>query len=94
MLAFSCAGDIVRIDLIGTSAAVVNGSMFLVGGLLIARPGSWRNASPRARPSRSLTAPWCRSSWDFVLAMVSRGNAASADHCPCPRLGRFALAHR
>lgn len=39
MLAFSCAGDIVRIDLIGTSAAVVNGSMFLVSGLLIARPG-------------------------------------------------------
>lgn len=40
MLAFSVAGDIVKPALIGTSASIVNGVMFLVSGLLIARPGS------------------------------------------------------
>jgi MFS family permease len=40
MLAFSTAGDIVKPALIGTSAAIVNGTMFLVSGILIARPGS------------------------------------------------------
>lgn len=39
MLAFSTAADVVKPQLIGTSAAVVNGTMFLVSGLLIARPG-------------------------------------------------------
>jgi MFS family permease len=39
MLAFSAAGDVVSMKLIGTSAALVNGAMFLVSGLLIARPG-------------------------------------------------------
>jgi MFS family permease len=39
MLAFSAAGDVVSIERIGTSAAIVNGTMFLVSGLLIARPG-------------------------------------------------------
>lgn len=39
MLAFSAAGDVVSLDKIGTSAAIVNGAMFLVSGLLIARPG-------------------------------------------------------
>jgi MFS family permease len=39
MLAFSAAGDVVKLELIGTSAAIVNGTMFLVSGLLIARPG-------------------------------------------------------
>ena len=39
MLAFSAAGDVVSLDRIGTSAAIVNGTMFLVSGLLIARPG-------------------------------------------------------
>ena len=39
MLAFSAAGDVVKIELVGTSAALVNGTMFLVSGLLIARPG-------------------------------------------------------
>ena len=39
MLAFSTAGDIVPPRLIGTSAAIVNGIMFLTSGLLIAIPG-------------------------------------------------------
>jgi MFS family permease len=39
MLAFSTAGDVVPPRLIGTSAAIVNGVMFLVSGLLISMPG-------------------------------------------------------
>lgn len=39
MLAFSIAGDIVPPRLIGTSAALVNGSMFLAAGVLMSRPG-------------------------------------------------------
>ncbi|UTA53324.1 MFS transporter [Lysobacter soli] len=39
MLAFSTAADVVEPEHIGTSAAIVNGLMFIVGGLMISRPG-------------------------------------------------------
>ena len=39
MLAFSTAADIVPPRLIGTSASIVNGTMFLTSGILIAVPG-------------------------------------------------------
>ena len=39
MLAFSTAADVVQPQQIGTSAAVVNGIMFILGGILISRPG-------------------------------------------------------
>ena len=39
MLAFSTAADVVAPSQIGTSAAVVNGIMFIFGGILISRPG-------------------------------------------------------
>jgi sulfite exporter TauE/SafE len=39
MLAFSTAADVVRPDQIGTSAAIVNGIMFILGGIMISRPG-------------------------------------------------------
>jgi MFS family permease len=39
MLAFSTAGDVVEPENIGTSAAIVNGMMFIVGGIMISRPG-------------------------------------------------------
>jgi hypothetical protein len=39
MLAFSTAADVVRPGQIGTSAAIVNGTMFIVGGIMISRPG-------------------------------------------------------
>ena len=38
MLAFSTASDVVEPRCIGTSAAIVNGMMFLVGGIMISRP--------------------------------------------------------
>jgi MFS family permease len=45
ILAFTMAGDIVEPAQIGTSAALVNGAMFVVGGVLIARPGSLASAA-------------------------------------------------
>lgn len=39
MLAFSTAADVVQPQQIGTSAAIVNGIMFILGGILISRPG-------------------------------------------------------
>jgi MFS family permease len=39
MLAFSTVADVVAPSQIGASAAIVNGLMFIVGGVLIARPG-------------------------------------------------------
>jgi MFS family permease len=39
MLAFSTAGDVVEPENIGTSAAIVNGTMFILGGMMISRPG-------------------------------------------------------
>lgn len=39
MLAFSTAADVVEQKNIGTSAALVNGFMFVLGGVLISRPG-------------------------------------------------------
>ena len=39
MLAFSTAADVVSPSQIGTSAAIVNGIMFIVGGIMISRPG-------------------------------------------------------
>jgi MFS family permease len=39
MLTFSTAADVVKPAQIGTSAAIVNGIMFIVGGIMISRPG-------------------------------------------------------
>src|SRR5690242_7130052 len=39
MLAFSTASVVVKPSQIGTSAAIVNGIMFLLGGIMISRPG-------------------------------------------------------
>jgi MFS family permease len=39
MLAFSTVADVMKPSLIGTSAAIVNGITFIVGGILISRPG-------------------------------------------------------
>jgi hypothetical protein len=39
MLTFSTAADVVKPSQIGTSAAIVNGIMFIIGGIMISRPG-------------------------------------------------------
>jgi MFS family permease len=58
MLAFSTAADVVEPRQIGTSAAIVNGIMFIAGGLLIARPG--------VRVDRAIEAGMERGSMDIV----------------------------
>jgi len=40
MLSFSTAADVVQPNQIGTSASIVNGIMFIFGGILISRPGA------------------------------------------------------
>jgi MFS family permease len=39
MLSFSSSADVVRPQQIGTAASVVNGIMFIIGGVLMSRPG-------------------------------------------------------
>ncbi|MBN8849660.1 MULTISPECIES: MFS transporter [unclassified Sphingomonas] len=41
MIAFSTAGDVVAANEVGTSAAFVNGAMFIMGGILVSLPGYW-----------------------------------------------------
>lgn len=40
MLAFTIAGDNVPVNLIGTASSIVNGAMFIAGGLLMSIPGT------------------------------------------------------
>jgi len=54
MLAFSAAADVVQVERIGTSAAIVNGTMFLASGFLIARPGQIASAAMDAGTPVSL----------------------------------------
>jgi MFS family permease len=58
MLAFSTAADVVEPRQIGTSAAIVNGIMFIVGGIMIARPG--------VRIGRAVEAGIAKGSMDMV----------------------------
>jgi uncharacterized protein YacL len=58
MLAFSAAADVVEPRQIGTSAAIVNGIMFIVGGIMIARPG--------ARIGRAVELGIAKGSMDMV----------------------------
>jgi MFS family permease len=58
MLSFSTAADVVEPRQIGTSAAVVNGIMFIVGGIMIARPG--------VRIGRAVQAGIAKGSMDMV----------------------------
>jgi MFS family permease len=39
MISFSTVADVMKPSLVGTSAAIVNGITFIVGGILISRPG-------------------------------------------------------
>jgi MFS family permease len=58
MLSFSTAADVVEPRQIGTSAAIVNGIMFIVGGIMIARPG--------VRIGRAVQAGIAKGSMDMV----------------------------
>ncbi|MCC6608954.1 MAG: MFS transporter [Burkholderiales bacterium] len=73
MLAFSAAGDVVSLDRIGTSAAIVNGTMFLVSGLLIARPGQIAADAVAAGAAVTMTLAmeaFRPLTWGLVAALV------------------------
>jgi MFS family permease len=70
VLAFSTAADVVAPGNIGTSAAIVNGLMFLVGGVMIARPGvrvGWGVESGLAPRSLELAR---FAAWPLVAALI------------------------
>ncbi|HEY4370088.1 MAG TPA: MFS transporter [Steroidobacteraceae bacterium] len=69
MLAFSAAADVVRMELIGTSAAIVNGAMFLVSGLLIARPGQL--AEDLAADATAVSNIAVRAAFPLELALLA-----------------------
>jgi cyanate permease len=70
MLAFSTAADVVRPDQIGTSAAIVNGIMFIVGGIMISRPGVRIGLGLEAGIEPKSLALAQHASWPLLVALV------------------------
>jgi MFS family permease len=70
MLAFSTAADVVKPTQIGTSAAVVNGIMFILGGIMISRPGAriGQGVESGIEPRSLELAQY--AGWPLVIAMV------------------------
>ena len=70
MLAFSTAADVVQPSQIGTSAAIVNGIMFIVGGIMISRPGVRIGLGIEAgvEPKSLELAQY--ASWPLIVALV------------------------
>jgi MFS family permease len=70
MLAFSTAADVVTPRQIGTSAAIVNGLMFIVGGILISRPGARIGLGLEAGIEPKSLALAQYASWPLLAALV------------------------
>jgi len=70
MLSFSTVADVMKPSLIGTSAAIVNGITFIVGGILISRPGVRIGLGlAEGIETRSLAIAQY-ASWPLILALV------------------------
>jgi MFS family permease len=70
MLAFSTAADVVTPNRIGTSAAIVNGIMFILGGIMIQRPGvrfGWGTEAGLDTGSLELAQ---YAGWPLMLALI------------------------
>jgi MFS family permease len=70
MLAFSTAADVMKPSQIGTSAAIVNGVTFIVGGILISRPGVRIGLGIEAGLEPKSLAIAQYASWPLVAALV------------------------
>jgi MFS family permease len=70
MLAFSTAADVVKPSQIGTSAAIVNGIMFIVGGIMISRPGARIGLGIEAGIEPKSLALAQYASWPLLIALV------------------------
>jgi MFS family permease len=71
MLAFSTAADVVTPERIGTSAAIVNGIMFIVGGIMISRPGVRIGLGIDAGFEPKSLALTQYAAWPLMLAIVA-----------------------
>jgi MFS family permease len=70
MLAFSTAADVMAPSQIGTSAAIVNGVTFIIGGVLISRPGVRIGLGLEAGLEPKSLALAQYASWPLVAALV------------------------
>ena len=70
MLAFSTAADVVTPNRIGTSAAIVNGIMFIVGGIMIQRPGVRVGWGVEAGVESGTLALAQYAAWPLMLALI------------------------
>jgi MFS family permease len=70
MLSFSTAADVVQPNQIGTSAAIVNGIMFIVGGIMISRPGMRIGLGLEAGIEPKSLALAQYASWPLLAALV------------------------
>jgi MFS family permease len=70
MLAFTTVADVMKPSQIGTSAAVVNGITFLLGGILISRPGTRIGAGIEAGIEPKSLALAQYASWPLLIALV------------------------
>jgi hypothetical protein len=70
MLAFSTAADVVTPNRIGTSAAIVNGFMFMLGGLMIQRPGVRIGLGIDAGTPQGTLELAQYAAWPLMLALV------------------------
>ncbi len=70
MLAFSTAADVVKPTQIGTSAAIVNGIMFIVGGIMISRPGVRIGLGLEAGVEPKSLALAQYAAWPLMLAVL------------------------
>jgi cyanate permease len=70
MLAFSTAADVVSPNRIGTSAAIVNGIMFLIGGIMIQRPGIRVGSGIEAGLQSGTLSLAKYAAWPLMLALI------------------------
>jgi hypothetical protein len=70
MLTFSTVADVVKHNQIGTSAAIVNGITFLLGGILISRPGVRIGLGIEAGIEPKTLALAQYASWPLLVALA------------------------
>jgi hypothetical protein len=70
MISFATVADVMKPSLIGTSAAIVNGITFIVGGILISRPGVRIGLGIDAGVEPQSLALAQYASWPLIVVLV------------------------
>ena len=89
MLAFSTAADVVTPNRIGTSAAIVNGMMFIVGGIMIQRPGVRIGWGIEAGIERGTLELAQYAGWPMMVALIVALGIALAMRETYPKQVRY-----